>query len=806
MLACILANTRSDISFKYTKNKEIKANTKDIFSCLCGSTAPKEFAKTKKDGAKLIYQCVWCKLWSHKDCLSYNGPEAEFICSECCSKIEPIKSGCTLIITPPALSNQWLDEIKKHVLKKDFKCVIYEGTKSGFIHPRNLSELDVCITTYKVLANELGHVFSDGTNQRALRQPKRYMQVHSPLVYVDWWRICLDEAQMVHSTNSKCAEMANRLSAVNRWCITGTPIGRSLADLHGLFSFIRENPYCEKIWFKQVLFDPYKNGDKQILVKEVSKVLWRTSKKHVQDQINIPKQSEKLYWLNFSPFETHLYERVLSAFRINRDRLLSTSSAASASIDSPTKQIFEQYATNKKAQKLKIDELDPKVISRLLSPLTDLRITCNHPQLILKKSSFMSQTDASKEKMLSMEKSLELLIKKTKQDCESHLRSFVLNSNAIAGLEILNKNYSAALAAYQLILDTEKSVAKNELRLDLLQKVHACFNYIECIKLKYQDKIASEKAAIVEKLSAELDKCESLYLGGIKEKKKKLEAKVSALMSQTKGYIDDNRELVKEAVDNVLAKIARDGNTNKLWVKLEEFSTRSVLFHELETKLAPLKINKRLIKTVEGVNEVLIDDLNKIVNHRVSIGEEMKSFFAHNAKITHDKVVRVAECHLRESGDSSRRDKCSLCSIDSVLKLYGNFLFNNNLQVLSDETVNGDESGGDDENDADNMGKELRRRKKIQVDCMTRSDFEKIIRIVCSFANKDPSLHKQAEMLKKFIEKFEGLKDEFKQLREYWGSVSDQVNAMDELELVKKRMSIASQEEFERFFIFFFTR
>lgn len=36
-------------------------------------------------------------------------------------------------------------------------------------------------------------------------------------------------------------------------CVTGTPIGRSLKDLHGLFVFIREDPYQHIRWFKNEL-------------------------------------------------------------------------------------------------------------------------------------------------------------------------------------------------------------------------------------------------------------------------------------------------------------------------------------------------------------------------------------------------------------------------------------------------------------------------------------------------------------------------------------------------------------------------
>jgi E3 ubiquitin-protein ligase SHPRH len=79
--------------------------------------------------------------------------------------------------------------------------------------------------------------------------------------------------------------MANRLKAINRWCVTGTPIGRSLDDLYGLFTFIREDPYLESKWFKETLYKPYVTNDKEPMAKAVSKVLWRTAKKYVEDQV-----------------------------------------------------------------------------------------------------------------------------------------------------------------------------------------------------------------------------------------------------------------------------------------------------------------------------------------------------------------------------------------------------------------------------------------------------------------------------------------------------------------------------------------
>ena len=331
ILATIVINPRTgqlkglnsviEESANANKNKA-SANKKEVFSCVCGNKPDAfktdlekvmvnndlhedddeddevEFGKKSKSKSKKpkkkpkreqtvssniqqqpleVYQCVLCKLWMHAKCVNYKGTREAFICLPCHEKIPPIPSACTLIVTPSIISQQWADEIKKHLNKK-LKVLFYKGfskayrpphwmssssyrCNSDFVQPRELADLDICITTYDVLADELAHVFAI-ENSKVLRQPKRFMTLPSPLLYVEFWRICLDEAQMVHSTNTKCADMANRLNAINRWCITGTPIGRSLSDLNGLFKFIRQDPFCEKRWFDEILFHPFNSGDK----------------------------------------------------------------------------------------------------------------------------------------------------------------------------------------------------------------------------------------------------------------------------------------------------------------------------------------------------------------------------------------------------------------------------------------------------------------------------------------------------------------------------------------------------------------
>ena len=130
--------------------------------------------------------------------------------------------------------------------------------------PAYLASFDIILTTYACLARELmfdmggaeGGKAAPEKRQRVLRHAKRYRVPPSPLTQIKWWRVCLDEAQMIDSPVARAAQMASALPAVrcgahvrrqvarsrclllpvqvNRWCVSGTPMLRGHEDLFGL--------------------------------------------------------------------------------------------------------------------------------------------------------------------------------------------------------------------------------------------------------------------------------------------------------------------------------------------------------------------------------------------------------------------------------------------------------------------------------------------------------------------------------------------------------------------------------------------
>ena len=195
------------------------------FRCFCGGNSDE-----RPSGV-----CVLCGLQQHLACSDWRHASAVgFTCADCAlasaGSAAAVKG--TLIITPALIESQWVREITKKAAPS-LRVLRYRGVRrDGFLRPSTLAGYDVVITTYTALRGEIHHVDvgpsgdaasnSLGGSRRSSRHVKRYPVIPSAIARVQWWRVCLDEAQMVDSSTSQPAAMAAMLPAVNRWCVTGT--------------------------------------------------------------------------------------------------------------------------------------------------------------------------------------------------------------------------------------------------------------------------------------------------------------------------------------------------------------------------------------------------------------------------------------------------------------------------------------------------------------------------------------------------------------------------------------------------------
>lgn len=214
-----------------------------------------------------------------------------------------IPSGATLIVTPESLRQQWLSEISRHAPR--LRCTFYQGCKreggEGDHVARRLAECDVVITTYAVLTAELH--FTTEPSSRPRRHDQKYDRPKSPLIQVGWWRLCLDEAQMVESSMSQASKLARVIPRENAWAITGTPVKDDVEDLYGLLLFLGYQPlaFAPHLWRIILKQKPLFQNLFNVLALRHTKAL-------VRDEISLPPQHRYVISVPFTAVEEQHYQ------------------------------------------------------------------------------------------------------------------------------------------------------------------------------------------------------------------------------------------------------------------------------------------------------------------------------------------------------------------------------------------------------------------------------------------------------------------------------------------------------------------
>ncbi|KAA8910697.1 P-loop containing nucleoside triphosphate hydrolase protein [Sphaerosporella brunnea] len=159
--------------------------------------------------------------------------------------IEPDDPKCTLIVAPPALLEQWKDEIQRHCRKGRFSVHIHHGA-ARITKPAELAKKDVVLCTYHAIWNSYPKRPKDRkrmTNKEYENWWNKAWDTRGVFHRVRFWRVILDECHIIKNRRGQISEACQHLRAVNTWALSGTPVQNSVDDIYPILSFL-QHPTC----------------------------------------------------------------------------------------------------------------------------------------------------------------------------------------------------------------------------------------------------------------------------------------------------------------------------------------------------------------------------------------------------------------------------------------------------------------------------------------------------------------------------------------------------------------------------------
>ncbi|XP_055627280.1 E3 ubiquitin-protein ligase SHPRH [Toxorhynchites rutilus septentrionalis] len=730
MLGLLLYNRKKKRKFVELE-EDAKISDECEFRCICSKPSDNSIITCRKCGQQQHSKCVLKNALQHP---------TRYICPECWRSEPLVEAGSTIIVSPVSIKMQWASEINKHIKDTNFKVLVYEGVdKSGWICPTDLAQYDVVLTDYNVLKTE---IYYTATNARTSRHEKRFLNRVSPLPLIRWWRVCLDEAQMVEGVHNQTTRMVKTLPAVHRWTVTGTPIEKSVDNLYGLVHFLDYAPYNDYHIWKE-LAGRYEVGNSRPLLCAMARIMWRTCKLSVLDQLGIPPQTEVIHHITMSDLQNFFYRmehaKCATAFREKAEKL---------------------------GRDIRMSRMNIQTLNLIMEPLRKLRQDCTIPSVIHRSDQLTMK------KLLTPNELRQHLITTNEIDCKSQLRSIASSINGMAAIYLIKRDYDRAIKMYKSTLRWADDY-QGTISVDSLLQIHALHNLLEVYAMKRQEseEISSDEIANLEERCAKL---EWKYIENYSNIVKNVEKELLPMAQK-----------VQEIIPTI------DGHWwRRVIFSLDRDSTRLAGFlTKLNIEVRNHSVMAESIHTVHGLDYTLTVWLDKVKKHRLELESAFETieYFSANLNPKHlwpadvrdriEQLVRTAFlCHLDPelpdlpAKEKRRRPTCVLCEIKTTLNLYECVIFQKQFM----ESTNTTEGSW---------------QMTVQ---------ELIIRQIHSFSKKehlDATITEEGDQYVAFMER---IKAEFKEYSKYWVEINYTVAAYDELNMCRSRLQTITLEELEQ--------
>lgn len=191
-----------------------------------------------------------------------------------------------LVVCPTSVVPNWRAEAER--LAPELRVLSLHGSDRAARFAA-ISDHDLVLTTYALLPRDADRLL--------------------PIV---WHLAVLDEAQAIKNAAAKATQIACRLQARHRLCLTGTPVENHLGELWSQFAFLMPGLLGDAKRFSRVFRTPIEkhgNGERRaVLARRLKPFLLRRSKAVVAAEL--PAKTEIVRPLELSGAQRDLYETV----------------------------------------------------------------------------------------------------------------------------------------------------------------------------------------------------------------------------------------------------------------------------------------------------------------------------------------------------------------------------------------------------------------------------------------------------------------------------------------------------------------
>jgi superfamily II DNA or RNA helicase len=194
--------------------------------------------------------------------------------------------GPSLVVAPTSLMPNWRRESERFA--PDLRVLTLQGA-DRHAHWDEVEHHDLVLTTYPLLPRDEARLLS-----------RR------------WHLFVLDEAQFIKNPATKAARVAKKVEAVQRLCLTGTPMENHLGELWSLFHVLMPGLLGEESRFRRVFRTPIEKDGSQArrdqLAARVRPFLLRRTKEEVAREL--PPKTEITRLVELEGPQRDLYESI----------------------------------------------------------------------------------------------------------------------------------------------------------------------------------------------------------------------------------------------------------------------------------------------------------------------------------------------------------------------------------------------------------------------------------------------------------------------------------------------------------------